>query len=154
MSDNNKGSHAYEGEEAEALQKEVNDLQNLWNAYIELTSDSRIEVGLHPPPAFMAMYAALLEINPPLVEVVEVVEHTQEVFEALQTAMTRVVAFADAMFRFGQWCVSQGMLHANATQCQCGTPTDDEIKEVADGGVKVDLSDEALKAWLDGGKRG
>lgn len=153
MSDSDEqGGHMYEGEEAAAIQKEATNLQLLWNAYIELMANGNINVGLHPPPAFMAMYSALLDINQPLEEVISTIEHTTENFEALQGAMARIVAFGDAMFRFGQWCVSQGMLHANAIQCQCGTPTDDALKDVVDGGVKVDLSDDALKAWLEGGK--
>lgn len=158
MSDNNESEdearegHSYEGVEAAAIQKEVTDLQNLWNAYVELTSDGRVAAGLHPPPAFMAMYSALLDINKPLEAIMDIVEHTQENYDALSSTLTRVVAFGDAMFRFGQWCVSQGLLHANAIQCQCGAVDDDELSEVANSDVKVDLSDDALRAWLEGGK--
>lgn len=139
MSDDNDvpPGHTFDGEEAKTIQKEVNDLQNLWNAYVELTGNSSISVGLHPPPAFMAMYSVLLNINQPLGEIINAVEHTQEVYEALQVAMTRIVAFGDAMFSFGQWCVSQGVLHANAFQCKCGSVDDGELTALLKGGEGV-----------------
>lgn len=143
------GGHRYEGEEAEQIMIEMKDLQNLWNHFVELQTSGRIPVGIHPPPAFMGLYAALMEANSPLDELLENhLSSTPEVLEAVEDAMLKIVAFGDAMYRFGQWCVQQGMLHANAVPCKCGAVNDDELRDLT--APVVDLSDESLRNFVEG----
>lgn len=130
MGDEHSEHHdrACEVDEVVALQKETADLSNLWNAYIEHLVDGRIITGIHPPPAFMAIYTALIGSVRPLDDLVACVEQSEENWEVIQATLINVVAFGDMMLRFGQWCASNGLLYANATPCRCGTVTDDALK--------------------------
>lgn len=127
----------YTADEKAVIEREVEALSNLWNAHMQEVGDSNIPYGVHPPPSIFALYHTLLTSHhsSPAVFMAEFAdsEDSERWEHFIEETMGRVVAYGDVMFRFGQWCVSRGLLHANLIPCKCASVTDDMLSQLLEG---------------------
>lgn len=106
----------YSNKDAYEAAGEVNNLCNLWNAFTHHHNNSS-ETSEHQPPALYALQSMILDKVPDNSIVAALREQlTTEVYGLLED---EIVEYAATLFRFGQFCVTQGMLYANMTPCKC-----------------------------------
>jgi hypothetical protein len=122
--------HKFSGEEAATIAKEIERLTELWNVYIAQLFDGDQALSVHTPPALASVYSVLLTDHSPLLPLLGFVRPTQRATLAAKLALANIASYGDTMFRFGQWCVAQGVKYADFTQCKCGTVSDTELFEL------------------------
>ena len=125
--------HRYSPDETSAINDEMRDACNLWNTYIHSLANGTIPPGLHPPPALSGLFSQLIEGQNPLQSIEPKLNYTDpDDLEAATSVLYRVMSFGDMMFKFGQWAAQRGYLHANLTQCNCGTVADEDLNKFLD----------------------
>lgn len=113
--------------------KQTIDLVNLWNAFSDELQSTDVYQGVHPPPALVNYYTAILTTNNPLEPVVDIVQDKLVEEPSMRAALVRaigeIVTYGDVLFRFAQYCAARGFLYSNLIQCECGKVSDDELEK-------------------------
>lgn len=107
--------HGYTEEELKEIHDELFGLIRLWNAYAQQQQDGA-NVKPHMPPAMLAFHTSMTSDNPHIEPLAQLREAHPELYAELSNVL---VQYGDAMFNFGQYCVMQGLLHANMLPCNC-----------------------------------
>lgn len=120
--------HRFTPQEQDEINQEMWRVCSLWNTYIHGLANGTIPPGLHPPPALSSFFGALIESQNPLQSIENKLNpYDHDDLEAVNATLYRMMSFGDMMFKFGQYAAQQGYLHANLTQCNCGTVADADL---------------------------
>ncbi len=115
----------YGDKDNQEIAREVQNITNLWNAYMTKANDSSTPAPIHPPVSLLTFYQTMMESDgSPLDAIMQLgsdnrPEGFDERLDLMNELLAKAMWFGASMFEFGQFCAMNGLLQANMVQCNC-----------------------------------
>jgi hypothetical protein len=114
-----ESQHTYTDEEAETIAQQSATMLAIWNNMADVLRASAEYDGIHPPPALHEHMMSMVRGNNPLDPILLVAPRGENVTRALDLSLGNILAFGDALYRFGQYCASRGLRYGELIKCNC-----------------------------------
>lgn len=127
--------HVFDELSHERIVEQFDSIEKLLEKFFDELHNSNKSLAPHIPPAMFGLALIMMgDEHSPVSDLGEQVQNNPDLAEPLQAVCAKIVAYGDMMFRFGQFCTTQGLWHEGLVQCNCLTNEIDQTIETILGG--------------------